>query len=42
MPGLKLCLSDACLGELFLEVGEGRVTGGVGGDKGLEGMWRVI
>lgn len=35
-------LSDACLGVLFLEVGEGRVTGGTGWDKGLEGMWRVI
>ena len=29
MPGLKLCLSDVCLGVLFLEVVEGRVTEGV-------------
>jgi len=29
MPGMKLCLSDVCLGVLFLEVVEGRVTEGV-------------
>lgn len=42
MPGLKLYLSDVCLGVLFLEVVEGRVTEGLVWDKGLEGMWRVM
>lgn len=42
MPGVKLFLSDACPGVLFFKVGEGRVAGGVGWDKRLEGMRRVM